>query len=60
MNETLDRTRTDGTSLMGNFLGHLPRLLDSLDRIGPQLLTAILKLGDQIIERRDEEPGSFL
>jgi hypothetical protein len=45
---------------MGSFLAHLPRLLDPIDRIGPQLLTALLKLGDQIIERRDEEAGFFL
>jgi hypothetical protein len=56
----MGHTRADGTSLMGSFLSHLPRLLDSVDRIGPQLLAALVKLGDQIIERRDEEAGFSL
>lgn len=60
MNEGMGRKRADGTSLMGSFLAHLPRVLDSIDRIGPQLLKALLKLGDQIIEIRDEEAGFFL
>jgi hypothetical protein len=59
MKEILGRTRADGTSLMGSLLDHLPRLLDSIDRIGPQLLMALLKLGDEIIERRDEEAGFY-
>jgi KAP family P-loop domain len=60
MKEAMERTRADGTSLMGSFLAHLPRLLGSIDRIGPSLLTALLKLGDRIIERRDEESGFYL
>jgi predicted KAP-like P-loop ATPase len=60
MKEILGRTRADGTSLMGSFLGHLPRVMDSINPIGPQLLTALLNLGDQIIERRDEEAGFYL
>ena len=46
--------------LTGRFLTLLPRVLDSIDRIGPELLRALLKLGDQIIKIRDEEAGFFL
>ena len=60
MTEVMGRTRADGTSLMGSLLGHLPRVLDSINRIGPQLLKALLKLGDQIIEIRDGEAGFYL
>lgn len=60
MNETMGRKRADGASLMGSLLAHLPRVLDSMDRIGPQLLMALLKLGDQIIDIRDEQAGFFL
>ena len=57
--DAMARKRLDGTSFMGTLLEHLPRVLGCLNETGPALLKAILKMGDQIIEIRDETAGFF-